>query len=396
MFRITPPRSARTLAAVTVAALGATTLATAPTDAAPEPRTRWIVRFDNPTSMQSVRAAGAAGSKPRHTYQKIFPGMATTMTAAEAKRLKGRRGVVSVEPDRRIHAAGTQVNPPLGLDRIDQLSSRPSRSYSSKLTGAGVTAYILDSGINASHTDFTGRIKNGPNYVSPGTAPKDCAGHGTHVAGILAGTRHGVAKKATIVPVKVLDCDGGGYESDMLAGMEWVVRNHLAGKPAVLNVSLGGAVSKNLTAATQKVINDGVTVVAAGGNAPEGGEPGPACNYGPANVPAVLTVANASTTNYQSPTSNYGSCIDLYAPGTNIRSAWIGSSTATNSDSGTSMAAPFVSGAAALVLQARPSWTPAQVHSQIVTQAARNVIINPTKGTPNRMLYTVSRVTPAR
>lgn len=388
----------RILALASVATLALGTLSAVPTAAAPQARTRWIVRFSNPASMQSVAAADdlSGSSRARHTYRNIFPGMATTMTAAEAQRLRGRRGVVSVTPDLRIQAADTQINPPIGLDRVDQLSSRPSRSYSSKLTGAGVTAYVLDSGINPSHTDFTGRIKNGPNYVTPGTAPKDCAGHGTHVAGVLAGTRHGVAKKATVVPIKVLDCDGLGYQSDMLAGMDWVVRNHTAGRPAVLNVSLGGPVTTEMTTAVQRVISDGVTVVAAAGNAPAGGKPGPACNYGPANVPAALTVANASTTNYQSPTSNYGRCVDLYAPGTGIQSAWIGTSTAQAFRSGTSMAAPFVAGAAALVLQARPSWTPAQVNAQLLNQSARNVIINPTPGTPNRMLHTISAVTPAR
>ncbi|MEL4356379.1 MULTISPECIES: S8 family peptidase [unclassified Luteococcus] len=392
------PRLRKALALAVLTGLGAATLVSAPAEAAPQPRTRWIVRFSNPAAMQSVRAAGdsVGASRARHTYTNIFPGMATTLTEREARALRGKRGVVSVTPDRVIRAAETQVNPPLGLDRVDQKSSRPSRSYSSRMTGAGVTAYIIDSGINPSHTEFKGRVVSGPNLVNPGTAPRDCAGHGTHVAGILAGTRFGVAKKATIMPIKVLDCDGTGYESDSLEALDYVVQHHKPGRPAVLNISLGGAVTRELSTAVQKVIDDGVTVVAAAGNAPRGGKPGPACNYGPANVPAVLTVANSSTTNYQSPTSNYGSCVDVYAPGVQIQSAWIGSTTASKVSSGTSMAAPFASGAAALVLQARPTWTPAMVVTQVLNQSPRNVIINPTAGTPNRMLYTIGSVTPAR
>ncbi|MDN5564671.1 MAG: S8 family peptidase [Luteococcus sp.] len=381
---------------VTLGTLLAAGLATAPAEAAPQPKTRWIVRFATQDAMRTVQASSdaTAPGRARHVFRQAFPGVATSMTASQAALLRKLPGVLSVRPDRRIRAFDVQNNPPRGLDRVDQRTSQATRTYTSTKTGEGVTAYIVDSGINRAHTDFTGRLSSGPNYDLPGTPPDDCAGHGTHVAGILAGTRHGVAKKARIVPIRVLDCDSGGFESDTLAALDWVVANHAAGKPAVLNMSLGGDASTEMTAAVKRVLADGVTVVGAAGNAPPDGKPTSACNVSPANLPAVITVANSSVWNRQSPTSNYGSCVDLYAPGEDITSAWIGSSTAVAQNSGTSMAAPFVSGLAALVAQARPTWTPAQVAAQVTAQATPNVIANPTSGTPNRMINTLSTVTP--
>ncbi|WP_420176380.1 S8 family serine peptidase [Luteococcus sp. OSA5] len=396
-MRLSHPRRLARLAAACLA-LSLTPLALAPSQghAAPEQDSdRWIIQLENPRAAAAVQAASSrGGAKVTHRFSRTFPGMAVRMDAKRADSMRRLPGVKSVTRDNRVWAAGVQNDPPVGLDRIDQKTSRGSRSYTASRTGAGVRSYVVDSGINLGHTDFTGRIVNGPNFVKPGTAPSDCAGHGTHVAGIVGGTRHGVAKQTTLVPIKVLDCDGGGYESDTLAAMEWVVNDHAAGKPAVLNMSLTGAASPAFTQAVESVIADGVTVVAAAGNVADGEPPANACNFSPANVPHVLTVANASTNNYQAPTSNDGPCVDLFAPGTGITSAWIGSQSATAVDDGTSMAAPHVAGAAAMVLEARPTWTPAQVHDQIVKQSQPNVIINPSGQTPNRMLHTLSNVTP--
>lgn len=368
-----------------------------PADAAPRPNTRWIVRTTSPDTLSRAQAqARTADHKVQHRFTRVFPGMAVTMDEGSAARMRTMPGVVSVTPDTPIHAAGTQNNPPIGLDRIDQVSPRPSRSFSAVHTGAGVTAYVVDSGLNLSHTDFTGRVIQGPNYEEPGTPPTDCAGHGTHVAGTLAGTRFGVAKKATVVPIKVLDCTGGGFTSNMIAALDWAVGHHRAGTPAVLNMSVGGASNSEMTTAVRAAVADGITVVAAAGNAEEGQAPVDACTISPASTPEAITVANASVDNRQAPDSNHGKCVDLYAPGTGIRSAWVGSSTATMVDSGTSMAAPHVAGAAALLLQARPSWTPAQVGTQLVVQSQKNVVMKATPGTPNRMLQTVSSITPAR
>ncbi|MGO4957790.1 S8 family peptidase [Luteococcus sp. Sow4_B9] len=389
---------ARLVAPALALALVATGLVLLPSQAAPDEETdRWIVRYDSPRSARSIQAASTrGGGRIKHQFSTAFPGMAVEMTPRNAAALRGMKGVVSVTPDHRMRAADVQDIPPAGLDRIDQVTSRGTRSYTSTRNGSGVRAYVVDSGLNLGHTDFTGRIIEGPNLVNQGDRPTDCSGHGTHVAGILAGTRFGVAKRTTVTPIKVLDCDGGGYASDTIAALEWVVKDHAAGRPAVLNLSLAGPVSPELTSAVNSVIADGVTVVAAAGNADPGSAPTSACNFGPANVPGVLTVANSTTFDQQSPTSNFGSCVDLYAPGTGIRSAWIGGASATATDDGTSMATPHVAGAAALLLQARPTWTPAQVHSQIVSQSLANRISNPSPGTPNRLLHTLSPITPGQ
>lgn len=377
--------------------LGSATPQGVPAEAAPRPDTRWIVRTTSNDSLARAQTRAAASDhRIHHRFTRVFPGMTVTMDEASAAKLRALPGVVSVTPDTRIHAAGTQNNPPIGLDRIDQASPRPSRSFSAVHTGAGVTAYVLDSGLNLSHADFTGRVTQGPNYEEPGTPPTDCAGHGTHVAATLAGTRFGVAKQATIVPVKVLDCSGGGFTSNMIAALDWAVGDHRAGTPAVLNMSVGGPTNNEMTAAVKAAVADGITVVAAAGNAEQGMPTVDACTISPASTPEAITVANASVDNRQAADSNHGRCVDLYAPGVGIRSAWIGSNSATMVDSGTSMAAPHVAGAAALVLQARPAWTPAQVSNQLLTQSQKNVVIKASSGTPNRMLQSVGSITPAR
>ena len=359
---------------------------------------RWIVRFADqasaPAQDNRVRAQGSG--EVRHRFTRVFPGMAVTMDAASAQALRTQKGVVSVEPDRIVRAAGVQTNPPIGLDRIDQVSPRPSRSYTSSMTGAGVKVYVIDSGINASHTDFSGRLVMGPNFVDatatrPATslAPTDCYGHGTHVAAIAAGTRYGVAKKATVVPVKTLDCYGAGYETDTVAALDWVLAQHVGGTPAVVNLSLSIPTSTAIDTSTAALVNAGVTVVAAAGNASID-----ACSYSPARVGAALTVANSTIDDRRASDTNTGGCVDLFAPGSGNTSAWIGSSTATQTWSGTSMASPHVAGVAALVLQARPTWNAAQVTDEILGKATRNVIMDVPSGTPNLMLRSIGGVNP--
>lgn len=393
-------RLAPALAAFLALALGTATPASSAPRTNPGPATRWIVRFADRASLDAqagrVRAASQPGSHRDRRLERVFPGMVATMTPAAAERLRHQRGVVAVEPDRIVHAAGVQANPPRALDRVDQRSPRPTRSYTSTRTGAGVDVYVIDSGINATHTDFTGRLVLGPDYVdasatAPATSlrPDDCFGHGTHVAGIAAGTRHGVAKGATVIPVKVLGCDGAGYESDTVYALEWVLARHVAGRPAVVNLSLSIGASTNVDAAAQRLLDEGVTVTAAAGN-----NSSDACGFSPGRVPGVLTVANSTTDDRRAVTSNTGRCVDLFAPGTDVVSAWIGSTSAEGIDSGTSMASPFVAGAAALVLQAQPSWSPAQVAAELLGKATPHAVSGAGAGTPNAMLYTLGGVTP--
>ncbi|GAA1397707.1 S8 family serine peptidase [Luteococcus peritonei] len=361
-----------------------------------QPRQRFIVRWDS-AGAQRVQARGIErrGERVRRHFSHVFNGAVVEMSPVRAAALRRSPHVLSVEPDARISVAGVQTNPPGNLDRIDQRTTSPSRSYTSTFTGKGVKVYVVDTGLNLASQDLAGRIVKGPNFVEPGKAPADCQGHGSHVTGIVAGTRFGVAKQATVVPVKVLDCEGGGYVSDTVAAMDWVVANHTGG-PAVLNLSLDGDRSAAIDAAVQRALNDGVTVVTASGNIEEGEAPGTshdACNYSPSRVAGALTVANAS--NSRRPYWTYtGRCVDIFAPGVSVLSVGIGSATATATMSGSSMAAPHVSGAAALVLQARPTWTPAQVGTQILNQSTRNVMTGLPTGTPNRLLYTLGGITP--
>jgi subtilisin family serine protease len=245
-----------------------------------------------------------------------------------------------------------------------------------------VTAYVVDTGVLASHTDFGGQVAAGWSAVADGLGSSDCNGHGTHVAGSVAGTTYGVAKGATVVPVRVLDCNGSGYNSDVVAGLDWVAANHAAGTPAVANLSLGGGASTAVDAAIQAVIYDGVTAVVAAGNSAVD-----ACTGSPARVPAAVTVAASDSADRQASFSNFGSCVDLYAPGVGITSSYHTSATATASMSGTSMASPHAAGAAALLLSQNPALTPAQVAGALTSNATAGVITGATSGTPNRLLF---------
>lgn len=306
----------------------------------------------------------------------VLNGAALKMSEQDARELARRADVDFVEQDAVISAFDTQVNPPSwGLDRIDQANLPLNQAYSSNSTGAGVTAYVIDTGIVISHSDFTGRASVG--FDAFGGDGIDCNGHGTHVAGTIGGETYGVAKDVNLVAVRVLDCNGSGSTSGVINGISWVTNN--AQKPAVANMSLGGAKSKALnTAVANSIKSDIAYAVAAGNNNTN------ACNASPASEPTALTVGATQSDDKRASYSNYGSCLDLFAPGTDITSTW--SDGLTKTISGTSMATPHVAGVAALYLQANPMATVSQVSSALINATVANKVTNAGLRSPNRLL----------
>ncbi|MEV4535007.1 S8 family peptidase [Asanoa sp. NPDC049518] len=250
--------------------------------------------------------------------------------------------------------------------------------------GQGATVYVLDTGLNASHVDFTGRVRQGTDMVDNDSNPADCHGHGTHVAGTAVGTSYGVAKKASVVAVRVLNCQGSGTNDDLIAGINWVRTN--AQKPAVVNYSIGcqsRCSSQAMDSAVSSLISSGVQFVQAAGNSSDD-----ACYYSPQAVAAAVTVGNTNSSDARNGSSNYGSCLDIFAPGTSIVSASYSSNTGSATMTGTSMASPHTAGAAAVYLRLNPSATPAQVRDALVNNASTGKVTSPGSGSPNRLLYT--------
>jgi subtilisin family serine protease len=325
--------------------------------------------------------AGRYGAAVGEVFDAALTGFSATLSPGQARRLAADPAVAYVEQDRVITLEATQTNPPWGLDRIDQRNRPLSGTYTYPNTASSVRAYVIDTGIRITHNQFGGRATWGANFA--GGQNTDCNGHGTHVAGTIGGSTYGVAKQVRLIAVKVLNCAGSGTTTGVVAGVNWVTSN--AVKPAVANMSLGGGISTSIDNAVANSIASGVTYVVAAGNSNAN-----ACNYSPARVPAAITVGATTNTDARASFSNYGSCLDIFAPGVNIPSAWYTSNTATNTISGTSMASPHVAGAAALVLQAHPTWSPAQVTSFLVTNATTGVVTSPGAGSPNRLLYVVN------
>ncbi|MET7469572.1 S8 family peptidase [Micromonospora sp. NPDC005686] len=330
------------------------------------------------------RAAGLAkryGGNVGTVWSSALTGYSAKMTPAQARRLAADPAVAYVEQDRVMTTQGTQTGATWGLDRIDQRNLPLNSTYTYPNTASNVRAYIIDTGIRTTHSDFGGRATWGTNTVD--TNNTDCNGHGTHVAGTVGGTKYGVAKGVRLVAVKVLNCSGSGSTTGVISGVNWVTSN--AVKPAVANMSLGGGASSTLDNAVANSINSGVTYALAAGNSSAN-----ACNSSPARVASAITVGATTSTDARASYSNYGSCVDIFAPGSSITSAWRTSDTATNSISGTSMASPHVAGAAALVLSANTSYTPAQVASYLTSNATTGKVTSPGSGSPNRLLFVVN------
>jgi subtilisin family serine protease len=315
-----------------------------------------------------------------NVYQHALNGFAVNMSEADAEALSQDFRVKFVEEDSVVTADATQTNPPWGLDRIDQRNRPLNGIYTFNWTGAGVRVYVIDTGIRTAHGQFGGRASNV--FDAFGGNGQDCNGHGTHVAGTVGGSTFGVAKSSLPRGVRVLNCSGSGSNSGVIAGVDWVRLNHIA--PAVANMSLGGGASSALDTAVNNLHNANVTIAVAAGNSNTN-----ACNSSPARAANAITVGSTTTSDARSSFSNFGTCLDIFAPGSGILSAWWTSNTATATLSGTSMASPHVAGAAALYKQANPGASSTTIRNALVNNATTGVVGNAGTGSPNRLLYTL-------
>ncbi|MDX3683826.1 S8 family peptidase [Streptomyces sp. AK04-4c] len=392
-------RSVKLTAAITAvaAAAGVTLLTTPFAGAAPAPAMGTVYGADAATAVsgsyivmldQKADKAGLAkeyGGKLQRNYKSAINGFsASGLSETEAKRLAADPAVSKVVQNKKFHIDATQDNPPSwGLDRIDQAETAGDDAYTyPDAAGGDVTAYVIDTGVRVTHNDFEGRATSGFDAVDNDDDADDGNGHGTHVAGTIAGASHGVAKKAKIVAVRVLDDAGSGTTEQVVAGIDWVTENHQG--PSVANMSLGGSADPALDAAVQKAIASGVTFAVAAGN-----ESSDAGEGSPSRVPEAITVASSTVDDEQSSFSNFGSVVDIYAPGSDITSAWNDSDDATNTISGTSMATPHVVGAAAVYLGGHPDATTEEVATALADGATPDAISNATEGTANKLLKIV-------
>ncbi|MCU4525845.1 S8 family serine peptidase [Acinetobacter pittii] len=350
-------------------------------------KNQYIVILNKDVGSSNEFAQGIAkqhGGKVLQTYDAVLKGFAIYLPdvagTAFVEAMKKNPKVVSIENDTIMKVdATTQSNPDWGLDRIDQRNLPLDSAYSYLQTGSGTTAYIVDTGILSTHQQFSGLVLSGYTAISDGNGTSDCHGHGTHVAGTVGGSTYGVAKNVSLVPIRILGCDGSGASSNVIAGLDWILKN--GKKPAVVNMSLGGEANTSLDSAVENLFNNGYVMVVAAGNSNTD-----ACSSSPARVSKAITVAATDNTDTRASYSNYGSCVDIFAPGSQINSSWIGSNTATKVLNGTSMATPHVVGVVAEMLQSTPTATPQTISTNLLNQASSNVVKNPS-GSPNRLLY---------
>lgn len=330
---------------------------------------------------EAFQLAGSYGADVKRVYSAAIKGFAAEMSEEAAELLSTDERVLYVEEDAIVTATNNQTNADWGLDRIDQRALPLNSSYTFDGTGYGVHAYVVDSGIRVTHQDFGGRATVAFDARNDGQNGLDCFGHGTHVAGIIGGATNGVAKNVTLHSVRVLGCDGTGLISDIMAGIDWITANHQS--PAVVNMSIGFSGTSNaFDALLNGSINAGLTWVVSAGNMDRD-----ACNYSPSRIPAAITVGSTDSTDSKAWNSNWGACVDLFAPGEGITSTYFTSDTATRVMGGTSMAAPMVAGAAAIYLQSNPNATPAQVSQSITSTTTNNMLNNVGTNSPNKLIY---------
>ena len=350
---------------------------------------RYIVVFKNtvadPQAEAQALMRGVANGRLHHVYGNAIKGFAATVPAQALDAIRRNPNVESVEQDLsvRVNQTSPQNSATWGLDRIDQADRPLDTQYRFNNTGSGVHAFIIDTGIRLDHVEFTGRLLAGADFVGDGRGTNDCQGHGTHVAGTVGGSTWGVAKQVKLLPVRVLDCAGSGSYSGVMAGIDWAAGSSL--RPAVANLSLGGPLSSSLNQAVAGAVAKGVVMVVAAGN-----DNVDACTSSPAAEPSAITVAATTDADQRAAFSNYGKCVDLFAPGYNITSAYFSSATASALMSGTSMAAPHVAGVAALVLQQNPTATPSTVSDFLKTYGSANKLAGVGTGSPNILVYSLA------
>ena len=397
MTRYLPARLLKLVLSAALAVLSATGVSAQPESRAnhsfarsqPIPG-RYIVVFKDEVADprgEADRKVRKAGGRKHHAFSRALKGFAATLSDAAVEELRNDPSVDFVEQDQTVSIRQVQNPATWGLDRIDQADRPLDGSYHFNCTGAGVHAFIIDTGIRADHAQFAGRLLPGYSSVPDANGTNDCDGHGTHVAGTVGGSTWGVARGVSLIPVRVLDCNGEGTWSGVIAGIDWVANSSL--RPAVANMSLGGGFSASVNAAVASAVSSGVTMVVAAGN-----ENSDACKKSPASEPSAITVGSTTTGDVRSSFSNFGKCVDIFAPGSSITSSWNTSSTATNTISGTSMASPHVAGVAALALEANASASPAAVGLFVTANATAGRLTTLGSGSPNLLLFSLAAGVP--